>query len=91
MVLPRYESDVEPHQHLDNKIPSVRCNCYRVGVTESNVSYPLTDFRMKPIVPLWGELTPRGNMVNKGVEREDGVQDQLVLGSLNSSQDLRRT
>jgi len=30
-------------------------------------------------------------MVQKGVEREDGVQDQLVLGSLKSSQDLRRT
>lgn len=40
---------------------------------------------------MWGELTPRGNMVHKGVEREDGVQDQLVLGSLKSSQDLRRT
>jgi len=30
-------------------------------------------------------------MVHQGIEREDGVQDQLVLGSLNSSQDLRRT
>jgi len=40
---------------------------------------------------VWGELTPRGNMVHQGVEREDGVQDQLVLGSLNSSRDLRRT
>jgi hypothetical protein len=46
---------------------------------------------MKPIVHEWEELTPRGNMVHKGIEREDGVQDQLVLGSLKSSQDHRRT
>ncbi|MBX3320863.1 MAG: hypothetical protein KF890_13345 [Nitrospira sp.] len=46
---------------------------------------------MKPIVHEWEELTPRGNMVHKGIEREDGVQDQLVLGSLKSSRDLRRT
>jgi hypothetical protein len=39
----------------------------------------------------WEELTPRGNMVHQEVEREDGVQDQLVLGSLKSSRDLRRT
>ena len=51
----------------------------------------LTDSWVKPIVRWWGELTPRGNMVHKGIEREDGVQDQLVLGSLKSSQDLRRT
>ena len=62
-----------------------------MNVIESNAWYHLTDFNGKPIVPSWGELTPRGNMVHKGVEREDGVQDQLVLGSLNSSQDLRRT
>ena len=30
-------------------------------------------------------------MVHKEIEREDGEQDQLVLGSLNSSQDRRRT
>jgi len=30
-------------------------------------------------------------MVHKEIEREDGEQDQLVLGSLNSSQDHRRT
>lgn len=42
-------------------------------------------------VTLWGELTPRGNMVHQGVEREDGVHAQLVLGSLKSSQDFRRT
>jgi len=30
-------------------------------------------------------------MVHLEVEREDGVQDQLVLGSLKSSQDFRRT
>ena len=30
-------------------------------------------------------------MVHQGIEREDGVQAQLVLGSLKSSQDLRRT
>lgn len=58
---------------------------------KSNLPYLLTHFRAKPIVLWWGELTPRGNMVHQGVEREDGVQDQLVLGSLNSSQDLRRT
>ena len=46
---------------------------------------------MKPIVHEWEELTPRGNMVEKGIECEDGVQDQLVLGSLKSSQDPRRT
>ncbi len=58
---------------------------------KSNMPYLLTHFCAKPIVHLWGELTPRGNMVQKGVKREDGVQDQLVLGSLKSSQDLRRT
>ena len=51
----------------------------------------LTDLYVKPIVRGWEELTPRGNMVQKGIEREDGVQDQLVLGSLKSSQDHRRT
>jgi hypothetical protein len=30
-------------------------------------------------------------MVQKEIEREDGVQDQLELGSLKSSQDRRRT
>jgi len=30
-------------------------------------------------------------MVHKGIEREDGVQDQLGLGSLKFSRDLRRT
>jgi hypothetical protein len=43
------------------------------------------------MVITWKELTPRGNMVHLGIAREDGVQDQLVLGSLKSSQDLRRT
>jgi hypothetical protein len=51
----------------------------------------LTDSSLRPIVHRWEELTPRGNMVKEGVEREDGVQAQLVLGSLKSSQDLRRT
>jgi hypothetical protein len=82
---------VEPHQHLDNKIPSIGVNRYTSHAGEPNSLYLLTHSHVRPIVPLWGELTPRGNMVNKGVEREDGVQDQLVLGSLNSSQDLRRT
>jgi len=40
---------------------------------------------------LWEELTPRGNMVHLEIKRGDGVQDQLVLGSLKSSQDFRRT
>ena len=40
---------------------------------------------------LWEEFMPRGNMVHQGIAREDGVQDQLVLGSLKSSQDLHRT
>ena len=43
------------------------------------------------MLTMWGELTPRGNMVHKGIEREDGVHAQLVLGSLKSSQDFRRT
>ncbi len=60
-------------------------------VNETNSPYLLTHCNVKPIVPMWEELTPRGNMVHKGIEREEGVQDQLVLGSLNSSQDLRRT
>ena len=51
----------------------------------------LTDLWLEPIVRRWEELTPRGNMVHQGIEREDGVQAQLVLGSLKSSQDLRRT
>ena len=51
----------------------------------------LTDTSLKPIVHRWEELTPRGNKVHQGIEREDGVQAQLVLGSLKSSQDLRRT
>ncbi len=62
-----------------------------ISADQGNSPYLLTDCTAKPIVALWGELTPRGNMVHQGVEREDGVQDQLVLGSLNSSQDLRRT
>ena len=82
---------MRPHHHLGNKIPPARSNRYRIKVGELNSPYLLTDFPAKPIVLLWGELTPRGNMVHQGVEREDGVQDQLVLGSLNSSQDLRRT
>jgi hypothetical protein len=60
-------------------------------VRKRKFPYPLTDFNRKPIVPLWGELTPRGNMVHQGIECENGVQDQLVLGSLKFSQDLRRT
>ncbi|MDH5347394.1 MAG: hypothetical protein OEW13_05735 [Nitrospira sp.] len=60
-------------------------------VDESNCPYLLTHLCLKPIVRGWEELTPRGNMVQKGIEREDGVQDQLVLGSLKSSQDHRRT
>lgn len=51
----------------------------------------LTESKGRPIVVLWEELTPRGNMVHLEIEREDGVQDQLVLGSLKSSQDFRRT
>jgi hypothetical protein len=58
---------------------------------ELNYPYLLTHLGMKPIVRGWEELTPRGNMVHKGIKREDGVQDQLVLGSLKSSQDHRRT
>jgi hypothetical protein len=91
MVLPGYEDDVRPYKNLANKIPPVRSNRYTIKVNGLNSPYLLTDRTAKPIVPLWGELTPRGNMVHQGVEREDGVQDQLVLGSLNSSQDLRRT
>jgi len=51
----------------------------------------LTHSDRGPTLNLWGELTPRGNMVHKGVECESGVQDQLVLGSLMLSRDLRRT
>ncbi len=91
MVLPSYEDNVGPHKNLDNKIPSGRSNRYTIKAKELDSPYLLTDVTAKPIVALWGELTPRGNMVHQGVEREDGVQDQLVLGSLNSSQDLRRT
>ncbi len=52
---------------------------------------PLTHSYRGPTLNAWGELTPRGNMVHKGVECESGVQDQLVLGSLMLSRDLRRT
>jgi hypothetical protein len=76
---------------LTNTIPSASDNRQMMSADQGNSLYLLTDCTVKPIVPLWGELTPRGNMVHQGVEREDGVQDQLVLGSLNSSQDLRRT
>ncbi len=62
-----------------------------VAGAESDSIYLLTHFYVKPIVRGWEELTPRGNMVQKGIECEDGVQDQLVLGSLKSSQDRRRT
>lgn len=58
---------------------------------ESNRPHLLTRLRMKPIVHGWEELTPRGNMVQKEIKREDGVQDQLELGSLKSSRDRRRT
>lgn len=68
-----------------------RGNRYTIKVKALISPCLLTDCTAKPIVALWGELTPRGNMVHQEVEREDGVQDQLVLGSLNSSQDLRRT
>jgi hypothetical protein len=51
----------------------------------------LTHHDVRSIVVWWEELTPRGNMVHLEVKREDGVQDQLVLGSLKSPQDLRRT
>jgi len=57
----------------------------------SDILVFLTASSLKPIVHRWEELTPRGNMVHQGIEREDGVQAQLVLGSLKSSQDLRRT
>jgi len=57
----------------------------------SDILVFLTASSLKPIVNKWEELTPRGNMVHQGIEREDGVQAQLVLGSLKSSQDLRRT
>lgn len=57
----------------------------------SDILVFLTASPLKPIVHKWEELTPRGNMVHQGIEREDGVQAQLVLGSLKSSQDLRRT
>ena len=51
----------------------------------------LTDLCVKPIVRGWEELTPRGNMVQKGIEREDGVKDQFDMGSLKSPQGPRRT
>jgi hypothetical protein len=91
MVLPDDKDEVGPHENLNVKIPSGRANRYTIKVKALISPCLLTDCTAKPIVPLWGELTPRGNMVHQGVEREDGVQDQLVLGSLNSSQDLRRT
>ena len=34
---------------------------------------------------LVGGVNAPGDMIHKGVECEDGVQDQLVLGSLKSS------
>ena len=74
-----------------NNIPSVSSDRQTGNVNETNSPYLLTHCNVKPIVPMWEELTPRGNMVHQGIEREDGVQDQLVLGSLKSSQDLRRT
>ena len=91
MVLPSDKDHVGPHGNLNIKIPSGKGNRYTIKVKALISPCLLTDCTAKPIVALWGELTPRGNMVHQGVEREDGVQDQLVLGSLNSSQDLRRT
>jgi hypothetical protein len=91
MVLPGDKDNVGLHENLNIKIPSGRGNRYMIKVKALISPCLLTDYTAKPIVALWGELTPRGNMVHQGVEREDSVQDQLVLGSLNSSQDLRRT
>jgi hypothetical protein len=56
----------------------------------SDAESRLTHRKRRSIVMLWEELTPRGNMVHLEVKRGDGVQDQLVLGSLKSSQDRRR-
>jgi hypothetical protein len=61
------------------------------GGLKSDAESCLTHRKRRSIVIRWEELTPRGNMVNLEVKRGDGVQDQLVLGSLKSSQDLRRT
>jgi hypothetical protein len=91
MVLSGHEDDVRPHEYPGNKISSDGSNRQAITAGELISPYLLTDGDARPIVPLWGELTPRGNMVHKGIKREDGVQDQLVLGSLKSSQGLRRT
>ena len=61
------------------------------GGIVSDLECRLTHHNSRSIVISWEELTPRGNMAHLEVKREDGVQDQLVLGSLKSSQDLRRT
>lgn len=75
------------------RMPSCFVNYQLLGVARmtSDILVFLTASSLKPIVHRWEELTPRGNMVHQEVEREDGVQAQLVLGSLKSSQDLRRT
>lgn len=37
--------------------------------SDANTLVCLTEFRTRPIVVLWEEFTPRGNMVHQGIER----------------------
>ncbi len=48
----------------------LRVNSYKVNKdNELKILVYLTDMRTRPIVFLWEELTPRGNMVHQGIER----------------------
>ena len=48
----------------------LRVNSYKANKdNELKILVYLTDMRTRPIVFLWEELTPRGNMVHQGIER----------------------
>jgi hypothetical protein len=48
----------------------LRVNSYNANKeNELKTLVYLTEMRTRPIVFLWEELTPRGNMVHQGIER----------------------
>jgi len=70
--MPRfYFFDTHESPMPDNLIlGGVRPNSYKGNNdNESKTLVYLTDMRTRPIVFLWEELTPRGNMVHQGIKR----------------------
>ena len=45
------------------------CATRLITLEDANTLVCLTEFRTRPIVVLWEEFTPRGNMVHQGIER----------------------